>query len=393
LTLTTQSATPSTQPTKMRLYYIVSGILLILPIIDFAAAAPVPVKKGLHARVDVVHIPMDAMMKRGGELDKVFFDIFGDTEDHFVRPDSPEESIATRPSSSSQPSRLADGSMAVENPLLSISKELPQVSGPDRAQPSAAFETLGHPESAKSEELPATHPPSSLPPPEPADGPMHVKQPLAPPSIHEEQSPEDDVSPNRGDKLNDLWLELFGHSEDHLFKIPEGSSVARPPSPSSSPPSEPADGSMDVEQPLPSVHEESLPASGQDDVSPNRDDKLNDLWLELFGHSEDHSFTKPEGSSAARPSSSSPQSGSANGRTDVMPLPSILKETSPVSSPDHVPPSRGDELNRQLDVRHRARRSQGPTIGGRTSCNCYRLSSKRRRQCRARAGDHRDQNR
>jgi hypothetical protein len=43
--------------------------------------------------------------------------------------------------------------------------------------------------------------------------------------------------------------------------------------------------------------------SGQVDVSPNRGDKLNELWVEL---SEDHLFTKPEGSSATCPSSSSP---------------------------------------------------------------------------------------
>jgi hypothetical protein len=76
---------------------------------------------------------------------------------------------------------------------------------------------------------------------------------------------------------------------------------------------------------------------GQDDVSLNRGDKLNELWLHLLGHSEDHLFTKPKGSSAARSWSSSPQSGPDNGWTDVMQLlPCILEEMSQVSSPDHA---------------------------------------------------------
>jgi len=92
----------------MHLYNIVSWILP-LPIIDFAVAAPVLAQERLQVHVDVGHILKDAMTtlgKRGGELDKMFHDIFGNTEDHFVRPDSPEdfakqdESSATRPSSS-----------------------------------------------------------------------------------------------------------------------------------------------------------------------------------------------------------------------------------------------------------------------------------------------------
>jgi hypothetical protein len=43
----------------MRRYYIVSGIFLILSIIDFALAAPVLVQEKRQASVDVVHIPKD----------------------------------------------------------------------------------------------------------------------------------------------------------------------------------------------------------------------------------------------------------------------------------------------------------------------------------------------
>jgi hypothetical protein len=52
----------------MRRYDIVSGILLILPIIDFALAAPVLVQEKRQACVDVVHIPRDmitVLWKRG----------------------------------------------------------------------------------------------------------------------------------------------------------------------------------------------------------------------------------------------------------------------------------------------------------------------------------------
>jgi hypothetical protein len=46
----------------MRRYSIVSGILLILSIIDFALAAPVLVQEKRQERVDVVHIPKDVII-------------------------------------------------------------------------------------------------------------------------------------------------------------------------------------------------------------------------------------------------------------------------------------------------------------------------------------------
>lgn len=54
----------------MRRYYVASGILFILPIIDFALAAPVLVQENRQPCVNVVHIPKDMMTvlgKRGGE--------------------------------------------------------------------------------------------------------------------------------------------------------------------------------------------------------------------------------------------------------------------------------------------------------------------------------------
>ena len=67
---------------KMRRYGIVSRILFILSIIDFALAAPVLVQGKRQARIDVVHRPkimMTALSKRGwepGELEKLVDDIF-----------------------------------------------------------------------------------------------------------------------------------------------------------------------------------------------------------------------------------------------------------------------------------------------------------------------------
>ena len=51
--------------TKMRRYDIVSGILLILSIIDFALPAPVLVQEKRQERVDVVHIPKDVITVLG----------------------------------------------------------------------------------------------------------------------------------------------------------------------------------------------------------------------------------------------------------------------------------------------------------------------------------------
>jgi hypothetical protein len=70
--------------------YVVSGILLILPIIFFAVAAPVPPvqKKSQADVVDVVHIvredaPIPMLEKRGDPLDKMKFVL---DEVHFAKP-------------------------------------------------------------------------------------------------------------------------------------------------------------------------------------------------------------------------------------------------------------------------------------------------------------------
>ena len=300
-------------------------------------------------------IPDRAPLNPGDELNKMWLNLMSYSEGHVLP--KPEELSAAQPSSSLAAPGPVDGSMDVEQPLRSIPKEPLQVSSQDHVPPGRGDELnepwlkpFGHSEDHLSttpdSEGPSTaRPSSSSPLSVPADGSTDVEQAL--PSIHEEPLPvsgQDHVSLNRGDQLKELWLELFGQAEDHLFTKPEGSSAARPSS--SSQLSEPAGGSMDVEQPLPSIHEEVLPVSGQDHVSPNRGNELNKLWLELFGNYEDHLSPKTEGSSAAHPSSSLPLSGPADGLTDIeQPLSSIHEEPLPVSGQNHVSPNQGDELN------------------------------------------------
>jgi hypothetical protein len=113
----------------MRRDYMVSGILLILPIIDFAVAAPALVQEKHQAVVDVVHVPEDAIAtlgKRGDALDELFFELFG----------VPEES-----SSAARPSAPADGWTDLKQPLPSIPEEPSPVSSPDHTSPSTGSST------------------------------------------------------------------------------------------------------------------------------------------------------------------------------------------------------------------------------------------------------------
>ena len=371
--------------------YIVSGIFLILLIINFAVAAPVLIQEKLQARVDVVYIPKHAMTmlgtrKRAGELDE----IFSDAEGHFVRPENsanPEESSAIRPSSSSQPSGLADGLTDVGQPPPSISNE-PSVPSPDHAPPSLADEMnkiwldliQGHFPS-EPEESSAARPSSSSQPSGPASGSVDVEQPLPP--IHKELLPVSSqvhASPSVADELNNMWRELI---QGHFPSEPDESSVARPSS--SSQPSWPASGSVDVERPLPPIHEELLPVSSQVHASLSIPDELNKMWrhliqghfpsepesssagpsqvsnpdraplsaddsrgmmkmwLDIIGHPKSHSFANPEESSATPPLSISLPSGPADGSKAVeKPLPASSEGPSQVSNSEYAPLSADD---------------------------------------------------
>jgi hypothetical protein len=100
----------------MRRYYIVSRILLILPIIDFAVAAPVLVQEKRQTDVGVVHKPEDAIIilgKRGDNLNNALF----------IYEDYIDKLLAAHPSSRLPPSEPHHGWTNVEQPLPSIAEE------------------------------------------------------------------------------------------------------------------------------------------------------------------------------------------------------------------------------------------------------------------------------
>ena len=122
---------------KMRRCDILSGILLILSIIDFALAAPVLVQEKRQAYVDVVYIPqtkdvISVLGKRGITADDLLDEFYRAVDDH-------SESSKAHASSSSVPSGPDHGSMSVvqalpPNPALSTPNPNPLMrpSGPSR---------------------------------------------------------------------------------------------------------------------------------------------------------------------------------------------------------------------------------------------------------------------
>jgi hypothetical protein len=205
----------------MRLYYIPSGILLILPIIDFAVAAPVPVQEKFQARVNLMDIPEGAMTTL----------------------ERPKELPATNPSSSSQSAGPADGPTDVKQPLPSMLEEPSPGSRPDQAALSKWYNKMwvnlvDHPGSQflpKPDGLPAAHPSSSLSP------------------AHPLQSP--------GDELNKMWVNLVGDPGPDeelwadLLDHPVDSSAAHPSW--GLPPSGPTHEWTHFDQWLPSLTEET----------------------------------------------------------------------------------------------------------------------------------------
>jgi hypothetical protein len=116
----------------MRLYYVVSGIPLILSIIDLTVAAPVLIQEKPQARIDTVKIPEDTMTtlgKRVGDWEEVWqFEVLdgGQPGTHFFAKPGPESSAA-RLSSFPQPPGPVDGQTNVKQSLPSTPKEPPSV--------------------------------------------------------------------------------------------------------------------------------------------------------------------------------------------------------------------------------------------------------------------------
>jgi hypothetical protein len=157
-------------------------------------------------------------------------------------------------------------------------------------------------------------------------------------------SSPDRAPPSLGDDWNKIWRNLI---ESHSPESSEELSAAH--SPSSSPPSELVDGSMDVERPLPSVPKGPSQVPSPDRAPPSLSDEYDewpsDGWNRWRDLVEGHFPSGPE-SLAARPSSSSQPSGSVGVQMDVEQLvPPIHEELLPVSSPDRAPLTLGDVWN------------------------------------------------
>ncbi|KAN0102324.1 hypothetical protein V8E52_012058 [Russula decolorans] len=142
-----------THPTKMRRYDIVSGILLILSIIDFALAAPSPVlvQEKRQACIDAVPIPKDVITvlgKRGDEeLEKLL-------EEYFKAMGKPVESSDAHASSSLAPPGPDHGSTVTNaaqspapNPASSTANPDPlmEPSGPSSTAPKQGDDGLRGP--------------------------------------------------------------------------------------------------------------------------------------------------------------------------------------------------------------------------------------------------------
>jgi hypothetical protein len=194
-----------------------------------------------------------------------------------------DESLAGHPSWGSPPSGPAHGWIGVEQPVPSMSNEPSQVASPGHAQPSPGDDVLskllldlyGH---RFYDESLAAHPSWGSPPSGPtAHGWMDLEQPV--PSITNEKvtSPGHALPSPGDDVLNKLSLDLYGHrfSDESLAAHPSWGS----------PPSGPAHGWMDVEQPVPSMSNELSQGASPGHAPPiSGDEALNKLWLDLYGH-------------------------------------------------------------------------------------------------------------
>ena len=270
-----------------------------------------------------VSSPVHALPSPGDGSGKLWLKPFGNPESHFLaKPDS-ELSDAHASSSSARP-RPDHGSTNVaqesaSNPASSAANPSPLME-PSSPSSSASSETSlsDNPEDlewmveldellGEDSDFNSNYRMNSvdrLPPrpgSRPANGWTEVSQPL--PSIPEEPSPvssPDHALPSPGDGSNELWLKPFGYPESHFFAKPESSSAARPSS--SSPPSGPADGSTDVEQPLLSTPEESSSLSSPDHAPPNPR-SLTESGYELMKEDAPPRPSSPESSTNPDPQS------------------------------------------------------------------------------------------
>ena len=128
--------------------------------------------------------------KRGDSetFEELLLKLFGVPEDHSTKPESSSAALA-RPSLSSRPSAPADGWTDVKRPLSPIPEELSPVSSPGHAptSPDVLDELWLHIFGDPGDHFAKPESSSSSLPSRPADGWTDVKQPLSP--IPEEPSP------------------------------------------------------------------------------------------------------------------------------------------------------------------------------------------------------------
>jgi hypothetical protein len=162
----------------MRRYNTVPLILLILSIINFALAAPVPMPEKCQS-VDMVHVPKDVITvlgKRGDDLElelekiETLFDNFGTWWGE--EPEEPESSSAVRPPSSTAPLESGHEPMDVD---------VPPASPASPTESDSEYDSMPSLESVSDE--PPPNPESSI-----VDGYSHTL-PLSPESSTESEQP------------------------------------------------------------------------------------------------------------------------------------------------------------------------------------------------------------
>ena len=341
----------------MRLYHIASGILLILPIIKFAVAAPVLLQQQPqvnHVLQSVEDHAKTTLEKRVDGLGGLWFELFGDA-------------------GGSSPQRLVESPPRPEESSPRPEESSPRLEGSPSAGPSSSLllELFGHsPSPTTPEESSAASPLLSPQPSGPPDVPMDVEKLVLSTPNELSQSASAGYGPPSpsSQELNDQWLDQYYH---HLSYEP----LSPPASWGSSPPG-PTDDWDEVEQPVSSIQNQVV-GPGHGPPSPSSD-ALNNLWLEFYGH---HPSYEPFGAApswgssepvpthvppgndalsdlrsnvpdhhfsdqplAAPPSWGLPPSGPTHDWNDAgQPAPSISDELSQVAGPSHVSSGSGDD--------------------------------------------------